>query len=81
MSPWDKDYPSNYTVSIFSVGVKKRFLPSNQTPKERIETVYRVNIWCYFDPKGIIKLKKLIFSIKRLISLTLLSLSFFVIVT
>ena len=28
------DWMSTYTVSIFSVGVKKGLLPSNQTPTE-----------------------------------------------
>ena len=31
-----------YTISIYSVGVKNWFLPSNQTPTERIETVYAI---------------------------------------
>ena len=30
-----------YTVVVFSVGVKNHFLPSNQTPTERIETVLK----------------------------------------
>ena len=34
-----------YTVSIFSVSIKNRFLPSNQTPTEKMETMCLVRKW------------------------------------
>ena len=32
----------NYTVLIFSVGVKKQFLPSSQTPKEKNHNCFKI---------------------------------------